>query len=88
MLMTSKDYWKYWHALERVTTASEVAKLWEVNERTVKVWIDTGRIVAIQPGGEFAPWIVSLDSVIAFRGYPPNLPTLPTDDARNWVDTA
>lgn len=59
----------YWHDLSRVSTIQEVSDMWEVSIKAVMLWIDTGKIAAYQRK-EGENWIVSLQSVIDFRGAP------------------
>lgn len=57
----------HWNALSKVATITEIAKMWAVDWKTVQYWIDESNIVAVKSCGI---WLVSLDSVIAFRGMP------------------
>lgn len=57
----------YWYDLERVTTRSQAARAYGVHVTTVQMWIDQGYIVGEKVGGV---WIISLPSLIAFRGEP------------------
>lgn len=79
LIPVSKEHAQFWHDLEKVSSVGEVARLWETDKRVVMYWIDAGHIVAIQLGGDYGQWIVSLDSVIAYKGLPTNLDGISID---------
>lgn len=64
-----KNLQKYFDDLARVCHVSEVCELWNVDQKTVMNWIDKGYIAAIQEK-EYSPWMVSVRSVIDYRGKP------------------
>lgn len=55
--------------LARVVTVPEVAHLWAVTTNAVRKWITFDRVVAVQRIPR-SPWLISLDSVIAYAGPP------------------
>lgn len=60
---------EYYLDLAKVVTVHEVCELWEVDQKTVVNWIDKGYIAAIQER-PYAPWLISIRSVVDYRGLP------------------
>ena len=60
----------YYQVLSQVVTVTTVCNLWGVSKTNVYYHIFQDNIAAAQCGGT---WLIALDSVIAFWGYPPSL---------------
>lgn len=58
LLVTPDD--KRWSKFDDLASVGEIAKLYKRRPRTVRMWCDEGKVVAVQVGGH---WLIDRTSV-------------------------